>query len=118
MSRPIGSKTVYFSKVKEAREALAAKSLELFELYQDIIKKAAETENFEVAAKGVEFLLSHMPKDEDGGTLLEPSVDTKKEAAKGNTGPTIQIGIALGGVGEKKALPPAQIIDVEVEPSE
>lgn len=103
----------YFSKVKEARAALAAKSLDLFEQYQTLIKDAIAAQEFEVAQKGLQFLLEHLPKDEDGTTLLDPSIDTKKVEAKGGGGPTIQIGIALGGKKESPALPAADVIDIE-----
>lgn len=104
------SKT-YFPKVKEAREALAAKALELFDNYMNMIKEAQAAGDYEVANEGYQFLMSHMPKDEDGQTLLEPSVDAKKELAKGSAGPTIQIGIALGS--KPKELPQAHVIEVD-----
>lgn len=116
MSRPIGSKTVYFSKVKEAREALAAKSLALFEMYETLIKDAIAAQEFDVAAKSLQFLLEHMPKDADGTSLLEAGVDRPRpEAEKGPKGPTIQIGIAFGAP-QQKALPPAvEVIDVTTD---
>lgn len=113
MARPKGSKTVYFSKVKEAREAISAKALDLFNTYETLIKDAIAAQDFETASKGLQFLMEHMPKDEDGVSLLETSVDKVAKIEKGSSGPTIKIGIALGGVTAQKELPPAAIIDVE-----
>lgn len=110
MSRPIGSKTVYFSKVKEAREALKDKALDLFEQYQSLIRDAIAAQDFETASKGLQFLMEHMPKDDDGTTLLESSVD-KPKVIENKGGPTIQIGFSLGGINTPKELPPS-VIDI------
>jgi hypothetical protein len=103
-----------FSKVKEARQALASKSLELFEQYQSLIKDAIAAQEFDVAQKGLQFLLEHLPKDEDGLTMLDRSVDAKQpvDSKKGPSGPTIQIGIALTAPKPQSALPEA-VIDLE-----
>lgn len=115
MSRPKGSKTIYFSTVKEAREALAAKSLELFEQYQTLIKEAIAAQQFKVAQEGLQFLMEHLPKDEDGVRFLDPSVDNNVTGKSGPTGPTIQIGIALAPKPEQKSLPPIpKVIDVDL----
>lgn len=98
----------FFSRVRIAREKLAEKALEWIDLQEKIVRAAMEAGDYETALKGVQFLMEHAPKDEDGNTLLEPSVDNKK-INDGPKGPTIQIGIALGPV---KALPPVQVIDV------
>lgn len=111
MARPPGSPTVYFSKVKQAREALREKALELFEGYMVLIKDAHAAQEFEVAADGYQFLMKHLPKDEEGLTLLDAPVD-KITKELGPKGPTIQIGIALGPKVEPRALPP---IDIEVD---
>lgn len=111
MARPVGSKTVYFSKVKEAREALAKRALEVFELQMKIAQDALAAQNFTEANKAVQFLLEHMPKDEEGITLLDSSVDNVKET-KGSSGPTIQIGIALGPKREPKELAPSSPIEI------
>lgn len=113
MGRPKGSKTAYFSKVKEARAALAAKALDLFTMYERLIKDAIEAQDFDTAQKGLQYLLMHMPKDDDGTTLLEPSVDNTPSKEKGSSGPTIKIGVMLGGVNRPPELPPA--IDVDVD---
>jgi hypothetical protein len=111
MARPKGSKTVYFSSVKEARDALRAKAMELIDGYMDLITEARAAQELEVAAEGYQFLLKHLPKDEQGITLLDTAVDKVSKEAVGPKGPTIQIGIALGGI-KPKELAPA-VIDVE-----
>lgn len=106
-----GSKRIYFPRVIEAREALASKALDLFELCEQIIRDAHANGEFEVALKGVQHLMEHMPKEE-GKTLLEASVD-KAIQEGGQKGPLIQIGIALGPANQIKALPPSsEVIDV------
>lgn len=97
----------YFPKVREAREALRARAMEIFELQMQVAREALAAENFEQANIALQFLLKHMPKDEDGLRLLESDPD--KEGGKQiPAGPTIQIGIALGP--QKKALP--EVIDI------
>jgi hypothetical protein len=108
------SKAAPFSRVREAREAIAAKALELFEGYMKMIKKAEDADQFEVASKGYQFLIEHMPKDEEGRTLIDPSIDKGPTGKVGPVGPQIQIGIALT---TPKALPPVEVIDVTDETS-
>lgn len=104
----------YFPKVKEAREALKAKALEIYEMQVRIIDMALAAQEFEVAAKANQFLLEHMPT-EDGIRLLEGSVD-KTASDSGPKGPTIQIGIALGSQ-KVHELPPATTV-IDVTPDE
>lgn len=107
-------KKIPFSRVKEARDALAGQAVELIELYKKIIVDAAEAQDFKVAAEGIQFLLEHMPKGEDGSVLLDPSVDKAGSGPSGPTGPTIQIGIALGETKPKALLPASssEVIDI------
>jgi hypothetical protein len=107
-------KRVYFSKVKEAREALASKSIELFDTYMVLIKEALAAQEFDVAQRGLQFLMEHIPKDEDGVTFLDPSIDKSDKTSKGPSGPVIKIGFALGGISPQKELPTA-VIDVTPE---
>lgn len=103
----------YFPKVKEAREALKAKALEIYEMQMRIIQEAIAAGDYETAAKANQFLMEHLP-DEDGVKVLDISIDKPKEVSE-KSGPTIQIGFALGGMSQPTALPPA--IDAEtVEP--
>jgi hypothetical protein len=114
----------FFSKVAIARQLLKEKSEEILNEYLDVVQKAKDSGDYETAAKSLQWLIEHMPADEDGGRIVEVSVDKKQQEAvqKGPTGPTISIGIAVGGLGPQRSLPnvekprelPAvEIIDVE-----
>lgn len=118
MARPPGSKTVYFGTVQKARAALAEKAQELLDLQTEIAKQALAAANFAEANKAVQFLLEHMPKDDDGITLLDPSVDSKGQNNKSTQLPTINIGFALGGVRQPKELPAVEVIDVTEDTNE
>lgn len=106
------AKYSYFSKVKMAREILREKALEILAKYELIIDKALEKGDFETAAKHTQWLLEHMP-NEEGERLIDPSAAKPKEVERGS-GPSIQIGLVLGGLSETKKLPPSDLIDVEV----
>ena len=110
MSRPVGDQR-YFPKVKEAREALKAKALELHQLYMEVIQAALDKGDVETAMKATQWLIEHMPR-EDGESMVDISVD-KPKAIEQKSGPSINIGFALGGLGEARSLPPAVTIDVE-----
>lgn len=111
MPPPKGPRT-YFPHVKEAREALKARALELFDLQVRIVQDALAAQQFEVAAKANQWLIEHMPSDE-GVSMIDGSVDKPKQI-EGKTGPQINIGFQLGGVSEQKKLP-EPVIDVEPE---
>lgn len=98
-----------FPKVREAREALKAKALELHELYMTIIQKAILDHDFETAMKATQWLMEHMPSD-DGAQMLDISVDKPKQVEQ-RTGPSVNIGFALGGI--PKSLP---TVTIDVEP--
>lgn len=101
----------YFPKVKEARDAIKAKALDLFELQLKLIMEAVNKGEIEAALDANQWLMEHMP-NEDGDRMIDPSgAKAPKEVETGPKGPTIQIGIALGGVGTKQ-LPSANIIDI------
>jgi hypothetical protein len=112
MARPKGTKNVYFSSVKQAREAIREKAMELVEGYMSLIQTAQAAEEFQVAAEGYQFLMKHLPKDEEGNALLDAPIDKGATVKTGPTGPTIQIGIALGPQPAQKALPPVNVIDI------
>lgn len=100
----------YFPKVKEAREALKAKALELYELQEKAIRAALEAGEYEVAIKAIQWLQEHLPAD-DGVTAIDSSIDTPKPAEKGSATPTIQIGFQLGGIpmGQPQLPAPTQL---------
>lgn len=101
----------YFPKVKEARAKLAEKAVEIFDLQVKIINAAINAGNYDVAQKAIQFLMEHMPREIEGGGMVDSSVDTKTTEKAGPVGPQIQIGIALGGV-KTKELPPVEVIDI------
>jgi hypothetical protein len=66
----------------------------------------------------LQWLIEHLPKDEQGQGVVDRSADKEPvQIQQGETGPRIQIGIALGGVtAEKpKELPVAtvEVIDAK-----
>jgi hypothetical protein len=105
----------YFPRVKEAREALKARAMELFELQVDIVKKALKAKDFETAADANQWLMEHMPADA-GMRMIDVGIDKPKHDSR-NAGPNVNIGFQLGGITkpEQKALPTATVIDVEPE---
>lgn len=100
-----------FPKVRDAREALKERAIEILETYLAIIGEARAKGNFEVAAEHTRWLIEHMPA-EDLLRMIDPSAAKVKEVS-GPAAPTIQIGIALGGVKAPKALPSVNVIDVK-----
>jgi hypothetical protein len=87
---------VYFPKVKEAREALRERALELYERHLALIDRAAEEGKIEYALEASQWLIEHMPASDDGERMIDSSAAKVKEVSGGSSGPTIQIGIALG----------------------
>jgi len=111
---------IYFPRVKEAREALASHALELLETHKKLILEAAMAGNYEAALKASQWLLEHMPREE-GTAIIDESAAKPKMVAEGPKGPSIQIGVVLGGMNEKKQLADKvkEIVDVpatKVEP--
>lgn len=111
------SKTL-FPRVKEARELLRSKTVDLLNKYELIIDRAIARGDLEIAETATRWLLEHMPA-EDGERLIDPSATKPPPppppppAVLLPSGPTIQIGIALGGMAETKGLlPAAEVIDV------
>lgn len=113
-------KRQFFSKVREAREALAGKSKEVLDLYLTVIQEARKDGNYEVALTNLRWLLEHLPGDEEGVKVLAESVDKAKVVEKGHSGPQINIGFALGGlasgeqVSQKKLKTGRKVLEGEV----
>lgn len=115
-------KLIGLTRVKEAREALKEKSAEIVELLIETAIDAKAHGEFETAAKSLQWLLEHMPADEDGGKVIDSSVDKQaKIDPRKQVGPQIQIGFAIGGIpaaaGATKQLPAVEVIDVEKDKS-
>lgn len=108
-----GSTRVYFPQVKVAREALRDRANEILEAYIALSAEAKAAGDFEVASDILWKLIEHMPH-EDGERLIDSSASKPKEI-EGKQGPTIQIGLVLGGVSSKKELPETPIIDIGVD---
>lgn len=108
-----------FGKIKEAREALRERTQEIIDAYIQNAMLAQEAGEFEVAAKTLQWLIEHMPADEDGGRVVDNSVDKAPKQDKKDSLPAIQIGFALGGLPAGtmpvKQLPAAAIIEGETE---
>jgi hypothetical protein len=107
-----------FPAVRKARELLKERAVEIYNQYVAVLKQSAEAGDYETAAKGYQFLIEHMPA-EDGETMIDISVDKPRQVETKYTGPSVQIGIALGGIPEtQKALvssPTVTIDAVKVE---
>ncbi len=114
---------VYFTKVKVARDLLRAKAEEILNQYLDNIKKMQDLGDYAGAAKSLQWLIEHMPSEDDGTRAVDGSVDKSvQQVAEKPTGPAIQIGIQVGGITPRaiqgtvtkpSALPPAEIIDAD-----
>ena len=108
-----------FSSVRRARELLREKSIEIYEKYEKLAAMAASNGDFETAEKIYRYLLDHTT-DEDGTSLLSPGVDVKAKQLTESApkGPSITIGVAIGGLGQKslpEAAPVIEVIDVSPE---
>ncbi len=102
---------VFFGKVKIARELLREKAELIFQEYMDVIQRAKDAGNYEVAAKHLQWLIDHMPADEGEDRMVGQSVDkVAPQIQQGPEAPRIQIGIKVGGVGDNlKTLPSASV---------
>lgn len=114
-----------FSKVKAARELLRERASEILQQYLAVVAEAQAAGNYEVAAKSLQWLIEHMPREDDGSGVVERSVDKEQQQIQAPTGPAIQIGIQVGGVTrqtlpaatEDKALPEVREVKlIEGEP--
>lgn len=100
----------YFPKVRQAREALREKALDILETYIDTIKAAQAAGDYDVATKSLQWLMEHMPQEQED-RMLDVSIDKHGPADK-RAVPAINIGFQIGGV-------KSEIIDVtDVTPKE
>jgi hypothetical protein len=95
-----------FSSVRSAREALRERVHDVVDAYLLNAKAAAAAGEFESARQSFQWLLEHMPKDDDGVQVIDHSVDKPKSEGK-VAGPTINLGFALGGIKPVQGLPEA-----------
>jgi hypothetical protein len=113
-------KTVgFFTKIQQAREALRDKADKIIEEYLDIAVQAKAAGDYETAYKALQWLIEHMPADEDGKGVVDTSVDKQKQQVAAPTGPAIQIGIKVGGTGDVGSFPVptvgVKVLDGEVK---
>ena len=77
-----------------------------------MIKMAMAAGKYEEALKAQQWLLDHVPADEDGGRILTQSSD-KGSSEQGHQGPIIQIGFNVGQGGIPRTLPGVVVSDEE-----
>lgn len=108
----------FFGSVGIAREMLKERAQEILTDYIETAKAAREAGEFEAAGEMYWKLIEHMPADTPEERIVDTSVDKQqKQLEKGPTGPTINIGLALGGLPQPKALPAAKHVEViDVKP--
>lgn len=114
-------RSLAYAKLTEARSKLQAKASDLVEAYMTTIQASIKKGDYEVALKAIQWALVHMP-EEDGLRVIENPVD-KIKTEGGGGGPSITIGVALGGVTtrvpelappEESMEPRLQVIDLGV----
>lgn len=107
-----------FPRVREAREALRAKAMEIYETQMRIVAEALAAQEYEVAAKANQFLMAHLPPDSDGTRLIDADIDAPGRPGRDAMGPSIQIGFQLGGMtAPPKALPTViELPTIEIDP--
>lgn len=109
---PIGGPA--FSSVRKAREALKERAHELLNKYISGLDMALARGDFETFQKGYQYLLDHMP-EEEGIHIVDVSVDKKQIEGSKNNGPSIQIGVSIGGI-KPAELPAVEVIELHATP--
>lgn len=108
---PLSKRT--FSRVREAREALRERANEFIDKYIQIVDFAIAKGDAESAYKAMQWLIDHIPADENGERIFDRSVDkVPPESSPAPAAPPIQIGIALGGITQPKKLT-GKVIDAD-----
>lgn len=93
-----------FSKVRAAREVLRERAEELINEYLDIAAKAKDSGDYQTAAKAMQWLLEHMPADDEGIRVVETGVDKQQQQVVQQAPPQVKVGIVVGGIGGKNQL--------------
>lgn len=113
----------HFSKVREARDAIRDEAVNLLTIYKKNVEAALQAGDYKTVQDSIEWLFLHMPPDEDGNKVVDQDLD-KPKADSGKSGPTINLGFAIGGLGvQKELLPPKeapeaiQIEEVDEDPT-
>lgn len=110
----------FFSKVKVARDVLRARAEQIINEYMDIAAKAKDAGDYKTASKTLQWLIEHMPSDDEGTKVIDASVDKEKTVIASQAPPPVQIGIVVGGAAPKqiakpkpKELPKVEVIDAD-----
>jgi hypothetical protein len=104
------------TRIKEAQEVLRNRAEELLNEYFAVIQDARAAQEFETAAKHIQWLIEHMPSEEgETDRIVAPSVDKQPKQVERSNGPQINIGFAIGGL-KKKELP--QVTVDRIPPAE
>lgn len=111
--KPTAIESRMFSKVNVAREMLKERAEEILAEYIETAKAAREAGEFEAAGKMYWNLIEHMPADNPNERMVDTSVDKQpKQVDNKASGPTIKIGLALGGLPQHKQLTAAKHVEV------
>lgn len=121
MEKNLPSNDRLFSKVKAARELLREKAESIINEYLDVAMRAKEVGDYKTATQALQWLLEHMPSEEDGTKVVDTGVDIKQPVVEvKNDRPAIQIGIQVGGIAKgqiapakPKELTVGEVIDAE-----
>ena len=90
---PFGGR--HFSSVARARQKLTDDAEDIYAEFRKALKMAIAGGEYEAGIKGYQYLIGHIPADEDGVRVVDQDIDAKQIADNSNKGPTIQIGIAV-----------------------
>lgn len=95
------------------------KADDIMRLAMTVAEEALKAGDFKAAAEQTQFLLKHVPKDQDGVRVLDHDVDKKVEGEGKSSGPQVILGIKFGGILPAKNETPDLVtegtpIDVEV----
>ena len=109
-------KKIRLSSVQKAREIYAEKAALALQLFFKNIKRAMEAGDHETVSKALQWYMEHAPKAESGDRLLEPGIDSKSSHQPVvQQGPTIHLGVRLGGAPQQALLPAQNVIDLQPE---
>jgi hypothetical protein len=103
-----------FTKVKAARELLREQADIILQKYLENVQQAMDRGDNETAAKALQWLIEHMPSEDDGTKIVDTSVDKQAPQAQQTERPAIQIGIQVGGVNPKQ-LPATKPKELPIE---
>lgn len=105
------SKAAIKNHVSKAKEQLQRNATRYVDIHLEAAETALQNGDTDTARKAAEFALKHITASDDEGTV---SIIDAPQAAAAPTGPSIRIGIALGGMRKPEALAlPDNAVDAE-----